>query len=109
MASELQAMQSFRHQEEAVPFAIQGVGPSAEQKIVSEKRFRNTEHEALRLVLEGKGKITAKDIQQRIGRTREHTARMMNGLFQEGLVERNIAVRPFTYSITQKGTEALSS
>ncbi|HVB12261.1 MAG TPA: hypothetical protein VNE86_03950, partial [Nitrososphaerales archaeon] len=62
-----------------------------------------------RLVFEGRGKITAKDIQQRIGRTREHTARMMNGLFQEGLVDRDISVRPFAYSITQKGRDLLNS
>ena len=80
-----------------------------EQRIDIDKRAGSTEREALRLVFEGRGKTTAKDIQQKIGRTREHTARMMNGLFQEGLVDRDVSVRPFAYSITQKGRDLLNS
>jgi len=82
---------------------------SGEQRVEIDKRSGSTEREALRLVFEGRGKTTAKDIQQRIGRTREHTARMMNGLFQEGLVDRDSSVRPFAYSITQKGRDLLNS
>jgi hypothetical protein len=67
-----------------------------------------TETEALRLVFEGRGKISAKEIQQRIGRTREHTARMMNGLFHDGLVERDVTSRPFSYSITERGRNVLN-
>ncbi|MHB1868089.1 MAG: hypothetical protein ACYCPP_03995 [Nitrososphaerales archaeon] len=82
---------------------------SIEQRVDVDRRSGSTEHEALRLVFEGRGKTTAKDIQQKIGRTREHTARMMNGLFHEGLVNRDISVRPFAYSITQKGRDLLNS
>jgi len=78
-------------------------------KVEVDRRSGSTEREALRLVFEGRGNTTAKDIQQKIGRTREHTARMMNSLFQEGLVERDITVRPFAYSITQKGRDLLNS
>lgn len=80
-----------------------------DQKVDVDKRPGGTEREALRLVFEGRGSTTAKEIQQKIGRTREHTARMMNGLFQEGLVERDVTVRPFAYSITQKGRDLLNS
>lgn len=80
-----------------------------DQRTDSDKRLGDSEREALRLVFEGRGKTTAKDIQRKIGRTREHTARMMNGLFQEGLVERDITVRPFAYSITQRGRDLLNS
>ena len=83
--------------------------PPSDQKIEIDRRSGSTEREALRLVFEGRGKTTAKDIQQKIGRTREHTARMMNSLFQEGLVERDVTVRPFAYSITQKGRDLLNS
>lgn len=86
-----------------------GRAPEVPARIELEKRPGGTEREALRLVFEGRGSTTAKDIQQKIGRTREHTARMMNGLFQEGLVERDITVRPFAYSITQKGRDLLNS
>ena len=74
-----------------------------------DKKLGVTEIEALRLVFEGRGKISAKEIQQRIGRTREHTARMMNSLFHDGLVERDVTARPFSYSITEKGRDLLNS
>jgi CRP-like cAMP-binding protein len=88
------------------PSGLESVGVS---KADVGKHPGGTEREALRLVLEGRGKTTGKDIQQKIGRTREHTARMMNSLFQDGLVDRDVTVRPFAYSITQKGSDLLNS
>ncbi len=72
------------------------------------KQLGNTELEALRLVFEGRGRTSAKEIQQKIDRTREHTARMMSSLYREGLVERDVTARPFAYSITQKGRDLLN-
>ena len=37
------------------------------------------------------------------GRSREHVSRLMKKLFDDGLVERNTANRPYTYSITDSG------
>ncbi len=51
----------------------------------------------------GSDEVTAKEVQEKIGRSREHTARVMNGLFQRGLVNRNASKRPYSYSITQIG------
>ncbi len=51
--------------------------------------------------------ITSRDIQITIGRTREHTSRMMKKLFEEGYVERNMKTKPFTYYITDKGKTKL--
>jgi hypothetical protein len=73
-----------------------------------DKRLGVTELEALRLVFAGRGRISAKEIQQRIGRTREHTARMMNSLYHDGLVGRDVTARPFSYSITEKGRDLLN-
>jgi len=73
------------------------------------KQLGGTELEALRIVFEGHGRISAKEIQQKIDRTREHTARMMSSLYHEGLVERDVTARPFSYSITQKGRDLLNS
>ena len=73
-----------------------------------DKKLGTTEVEALRLVFEGRGKVSAKEIQQRIGRTREHTARMMNALYHDGLVSRDVTARPFSYSITEKGRDVLN-
>lgn len=47
--------------------------------------------------------MTSRDIQVTIGRSREHTSRLMKRLFEEGLVERNTKTKPFTYKITEKG------
>lgn len=63
--------------------------------------------EMLRVVLEGQGRATARYVQDKIGRSREHTARTMNLLFREGLVIRNSEVRPFSYTITDAGRKEL--
>jgi predicted HTH transcriptional regulator len=63
--------------------------------------FGNATDYVLRLITEKP--MTSRDIQITIGRTREHTSRMMKKLFEEGLVERNMQTKPFTYYITDKG------
>lgn len=82
--------------------------PLKSEQVEEDRKLGGTEMEALRLVFEGRGKISAREIQQRIGRTREHTARMMNSLYHDGLVERDVTARPFSYSITEKGREVLN-
>lgn len=47
--------------------------------------------------------MTSRDIQITIGRTREHTSRLMKKLFEDGYVQRRTGTRPYTYSITEKG------
>jgi predicted transcriptional regulator len=47
--------------------------------------------------------MTSRDIQITIGRSREHTSRLMKRLFEEGYVQRNNKTKPFTYQITEKG------
>ena len=47
--------------------------------------------------------MTSRDIQITIGRTREHTSRLMKKLFEEGYVDRNMQTKPFTYYIIEKG------
>ena len=64
--------------------------------------FGNATDYVLRLITEKV--MTSRDIQITIGRTREHTSRMMKKLFEEGLVERDMQTKPFTYKITEKGT-----
>jgi len=53
--------------------------------------------------------MTSRDIQITIGRSREHTSRLMKRLFQEGYVERNNKTKPFTYRITEKGKAKIST
>ena len=50
---------------------------------------------------------TSREVQQAIGRTREHTARLMKKLYDLGLVSRDINIKPFRYNITDAGRETL--
>jgi len=51
--------------------------------------------------------MTSRDIQITLGRSREHTSRLMKKLFEDGYVKRNTISKPYTYSITNKGKEKL--
>ena len=53
--------------------------------------------------------MTSRDIQKALNRSREHTSRFMKKLFEDGLVERNIKTKPYTYYITEKGQNRISS
>jgi predicted transcriptional regulator len=64
-------------------------------------QFNNATDHVLRLITEKS--MTSRDIQVTIGRTREHTSRMLKKLFEEGLVERDMSTKPFSYKITDKG------
>jgi hypothetical protein len=50
---------------------------------------------------------TSREVQLAIGRTREHTARLMKRLHDLGAVSRDINTKPFRYSITDAGREML--
>ncbi|MGI0024512.1 MAG: hypothetical protein ACREA4_05125 [Nitrososphaera sp.] len=50
---------------------------------------------------------TSREVQQSIGRSREHTARLMKKLTESGLVERDVNLKPFKYTITGSGREML--
>ena len=56
----------------------------------------------LRLIT--KKSMTSRDIQITVGKTREHTSRTLKRLFEGGFVERNSESKPYTYSITEKGS-----
>lgn len=68
---------------------------------VLEKGVSSTELEALRL-LENKV-LTPRDIQDALGRSREHTARLLKGLYEKGYVSRDEGKKPYLYRITEKG------
>jgi len=60
-----------------------------------------TEVKVLRLLAEGPR--TSAQIKEEVGRSREHTARLMKGLFDRGLVVRNDRNKPYVYEITDSG------
>lgn len=60
-----------------------------------------TEAKVLRFLVQGPR--TSAQIKEEIGRSREHTARLMKTLFNRGLVIRNDRNKPYVYEITDSG------
>lgn len=50
---------------------------------------------------------TSREVQHAIGRTREHSARLMKKLSDSGLVSRDMNSKPFRYGITEAGQARL--
>ncbi len=74
---------------------------------------RNLEQEGKGLVdyvlkLLADGPKTSRQIETVIGRSREHTARLMKKLFELGYVTRDTNTKPYTYAITDVGKSVLS-
>jgi len=65
--------------------------------------YQNATDYVLRLITNKS--MTSRDIQITLGRSREHTSRLMKKLFDDGYVKRNSDSKPYTYSITNKGKE----
>jgi len=63
--------------------------------------YQNATEYVLRLITDKP--MTSRDIQITLGRSREHTSRLMKKLFEDGYVTRNSNSKPYTYSITEKG------
>ena len=53
-------------------------------------------------ILAAEGKKTAPEIRERVKLTREHTARLMKKLYEEGYLERDVQKIPYAYSIKKE-------
>ena len=93
-------IQRVREQKPQVETPVQ-VREEKPKERVHNMNFGSATEYVLRLITEKP--MTSRDIQITIGRTREHTSRMMKKLFEEGLVERDMQTKPFAYRITEKG------
>jgi predicted transcriptional regulator len=71
-----------------------------------ERKSEETEMEILRVLIDGPK--TSNQIRQVIGRSREHTGRLMKALFGRGLVVRNDRRKPYVYEVTEAGRRYLS-
>ena len=71
------------------------------QHAVIEREVNGTTDYILKLLVERPR--TSREVQFAIGRTREHTARLMKKLHDLGLVSRDITTKPFRYNITDAG------
>lgn len=45
--------------------------------------------------------MTSREVQQAIGRSREHTSRLMKKLYEYGLITRDTNTKPFKYALTE--------
>jgi predicted transcriptional regulator len=75
------------------------------QHAVVESEGNGTTDYILKLLVE-KPRIS-REVQLAVGRTREHTARLMKKLHDSGLVSRDVNTKPFRYNITDVGRERL--
>jgi hypothetical protein len=71
-----------------------------------ERRSEETEMEILRSLMNGPK--TSNQIREIIGRSREHTGRLMKALFGRGLVVRNDRNKPYVDEVTEAGRRYLS-
>ena len=60
-----------------------------------------TQLAAVRLL--GEGPKNTRQLTDALGKSREHTARVMKELFDRGLVSRNDSTKPFVYQLTEAG------
>ncbi len=74
---------------------------------MAEESIGGTDMEVLRLLLPGAR--TSRQIDQAIGKSREHTARLLKSLFERSLVERDAAKKPFLYRLTDAGRRYLGT
>ena len=81
---------------------------SATQSRTPNMSFENSVEHVLGLIT--KRPMTSRDIEVTFsGRSREHVSRLMKKLFRDGYVNRDIASRPYTYMITEKGRARVDS
>jgi hypothetical protein len=66
-----------------------------------------TEAKVLRLLVAGPR--TSAQIKEDLGKSREHTARLMKAMFDRGLVVRNDRNKPYVYEITDSGKSYVAS
>ena len=55
-----------------------------------------------------RGTRSTNEIRVMLDRSREHTARLMKGLYDRGLVERDQSQKPFVYRLTEAGKKYLA-
>jgi predicted transcriptional regulator len=86
--------------QDSIPKMFQ-IGKVKSQSSVFNEKHNATDHYILKLILNDS--LTSNEIKQAIGRTREHTSRLMKKLYELKLVDRDITTKPFKYKLTEQG------
>ena len=68
--------------------------------------IQDTEKEILTLLAQGPK--TSNQVNEVLGKSREHAARLMGKLFERGLVRRDDRNKPYLYDLTDEGRRYLS-
>ena len=74
---------------------------NVKSKSLNNDKHNATEHYILKII--SKEPLTSNEIKNAIGRTREHTSRLMKKLYELKLVDRDITTKPFKYKLTEQG------
>lgn len=88
--------------ERSVTSTVEREGSAGEMTNAPEV-VNGTETETRVLQMLSEGPRSSAEIKNALGRSREHTSRLMKGLFDRGLVSRNAHKKPYVYEITEAG------
>ena len=88
---------------EKSPSKISPIGKARSNSLMLNEKHNATEHYILKIIL--KDSLTSNEIKKAIGRTREHTSRLLKKLYELQLVNRDITTKPFRYKLTEQGRE----
>jgi DNA-binding MarR family transcriptional regulator len=92
-------IESFKKdQKESLQKPILSLPPDQRSSFV---KLTRTERNIIRILL-SEGAKTAPNVMEEIGKTREHTSRLMKKLWQEGYIERDTNSIPFIYRPTKE-------
>jgi hypothetical protein len=82
--------------------------PSAAGPLPSSSAEPTPEMDGRILTALASGPKSSREIKDIIGKSREHTARLMKVLFEKGMVVRNDRNKPYVYEITESGRNYLN-
>ena len=92
---------------EEVPPAQMPEPARAEVRRAARVRMDPTERVVIGVL--GQRPRSSVEIKELIGKSREHTARLMKAMFERGLVLRDDSKKPFVYELTEQGRRYLSA
>jgi len=91
------------------PQQVTYVQPQKETRIITRVQPEADDTEKAIMKLLSEGSMSSVDVREAIKKSREHTARLMKGLFDKGLVTRDDSAKPFVYQLTDEGRRYLSA
>jgi uncharacterized membrane protein len=89
------------------PFTVVDIeGPISLQQEAVMEQLTDTELDVLSMIDEI-GDASVPEIKSRIGKTREHTARLLKKLYERGFIDRNTSGMPYKYHIRKEIKETI--